>query len=155
MRIHLIAVGTRMPRWVSDGFDEYARRLPAECRLQLHEIPLGKRAANADIPRLMAREGERMVAAIPRGALTIALDRSGEQLSTEALAERLQGWLQSGNDVALLVGGPEGLDPACLARSDRRLSLSPMTLPHPLVRIVIAEQLYRAWSLLNNHPYHR
>ena len=155
MRIHLICVGSKMPRWVEEGYDEYARRLPPECSLQLHEVPLGKRTASADSARLIAREGEKMVAAIPRGALPIALDRGGKSWSTEALAEQLRGWLQAGHDLCLLVGGPEGLAPQALAASRERWSLSALTLPHPLVRVVVAEQLYRAWSLLNNHPYHR
>ncbi|WP_303909430.1 23S rRNA (pseudouridine(1915)-N(3))-methyltransferase RlmH [Thiohalomonas denitrificans] len=155
MRIHLIATGTRMPGWVEEGFREYARRLPAECALQLTEIPLGKRTKNADIDRLRRQEGERMAAAIPKGALTVALEVTGRPWSTEQLSERLAQWLAEGRDMALLVGGPEGLDPEVSRRAEQQWSLSPLTLPHPLVRVVVAEQLYRAWTLLKGHPYHR
>ncbi len=144
-----------MPGWVEEGFREYARRLPAECALQLTEIPLGKRTKNADIDRLRRQEGERMAAAIPKGALTVALEVTGRPWSTEQLSERLAQWLAEGRDMALLVGGPEGLDPEVSRRAEQQWSLSPLTLPHPLVRVVVAEQLYRAWTLLKGHPYHR
>jgi 23S rRNA (pseudouridine1915-N3)-methyltransferase len=155
MNIHLISVGNRMPRWVVEGYTEYARRMPAECSLQLVEIPPGRRAKGANIPRILQEEGVRMLKAIPRHCEVIALDVQGRSWSTEQLAARLAEWLASGRDLALLVGGPEGLAPACLERAQRIWSLSDLTLPHPLVRVVVAEQLYRAWSLLRNHPYHR
>lgn len=155
MQLHLIAVGQRMPDWVQTGYGEYAKRLPTECRLRLVEIAAEKRGKNADLPRLLAREGERMLAAVPKSARVVALAVEGRQWSTGQLAERLTGWLGEGRDIALLVGGPEGLAAECYARSDERWSLSPLTLPHPLVRIIVAEQLYRAWSLLSGHPYHR
>ncbi len=155
MNIHLLAVGTRMSGWIEQGFTEYARRLPPECRLQLVEISAGRRGKGADLSRLMKQEGERMCAAIPRGALVVALELRGQAWDTLQLANKLKGWLQGGRDVALLVGGPEGLSPECLARADSAWSLSPLTLPHPLVRIVVAEQLYRSWSILQHHPYHR
>jgi 23S rRNA (pseudouridine1915-N3)-methyltransferase len=155
MRIHLIAVGNRMPAWVDEGYQEYARRLPPECALQLHEVPAGKRGKNADIVRLTRQEGEKMAAAIPKGARVVALEVKGKSWSTEQLSARLESWLGDGCDVALLVGGPEGIEPGLSASADERWSLSPLTLPHPLVRIVVAEQIYRAWSLLKGHPYHR
>lgn len=155
MRIHLLAVGTRMPDWVEAGFAEYAGRLPPECGLVLREIPPERRGKNPDVARLKAKEGERLLAAVPKGARIIALDVTGRAWSTEQLAERLGGWQQDGRDVALLVGGPDGLAPECLDRAEARWSLSPLTFPHPLVRIVLAEQLYRAWSILAGHPYHR
>jgi 23S rRNA (pseudouridine1915-N3)-methyltransferase len=155
MRIHLIAVGTGMPAWVEIGFQDYAKRLPPDCALRLVEIPAGKRTKNADLPRLMASEGERSLAAVPRGAQVLALDAHGTQWSTEQLSGQLDGWLHEGRDIALLVGGPEGLAPQCKERAAGVWSLSKLTLPHPLVRIVVAEQLYRAWSILKNHPYHR
>lgn len=155
MRLHLIAVGQRMPDWVEQGFREYARRMPPDCPLQLHEINAGKRGKGADLKRLREQEGERVLAAIPKGAWVIALEVGGRSWSTETLAGQLDGWRQQGRDVALLVGGPEGLAEACRQRADQLWSLSPLTLPHPLVRVVVAEQLYRAWTILSNHPYHR
>ena len=155
MRIHVIAVGRRMPEWVEAGFGEYRRRMPPECRLELVEIPTGNRDKGADLARLQREEGERMLAAIPGGAEVVALDAGGKMVDTPGLSRWLEGWLAGGRDVALLVGGPEGLAPACLARADRRWSLSLLTFPHPLVRILLAEQLYRAMSILKGHPYHR
>ncbi len=155
MQIHLIAVGNRMPAWVELGYQDYAKRLPPECALRLHEIPAGKRGKNADIARLTRQEGNKMSALIPKGARVIALEVGGRAWSTEQLSTRLDSWMGEGRDVALLVGGPEGLEPGLSASADERWSLSPLTLPHPLVRIVLAEQLYRAWSILKGHPYHR
>lgn len=155
MRIHLLAVGTRMDSWISQGYQEYAKRLPAECCLQLTEIPAGKRGKNADIPRILQQEGERMLAAIPADTHVIAMDLGGRSWSTEQLSQQMTGWLASGRDTVLLVGGPEGLADACRQRAQQAWSLSALTLPHPLVRIVVAEQLYRAWSILKGHPYHR
>jgi 23S rRNA (pseudouridine1915-N3)-methyltransferase len=155
MQIHLIAVGQRMPAWVDQGYAEYAKRLPQECALRLHEIPAGKRGKNADIARLRRQEGEKMVAATPKGARVVALEVKGKAWTTEELAARMEVWMADGRDVALLIGGPEGTEPAVSAAADERWSLSPLTLPHPLVRIVVAEQLYRAWSVIKGHPYHR
>lgn len=144
-----------MPAWVAQGYEEYSRRMPPECALQLVEIPAGKRGKGADISRISHQEGEQTIAAIPKGAKVIAMDVNGREWSTEELARQMDDWRHEGRDIALLVGGPEGLAPQCLEHADQRWSLSRMTLPHPLVRIVIAEQLYRAWSILSNHPYHR
>ena len=155
MRIHLIAVGTRMPSWVSEGYQEYAKRLPRECRLQLLEVPLSKRHKSMTAAQAKQQEGKAMLAALPKDCTVIALDVSGKSWGTEDLARNLDDWLGSGRDVALLVGGPDGLSPSCLDRADRRWSLSALTYPHPLVRIVLAEQLYRAWTLNTGHPYHR
>ena len=155
MKIHLLAVGVRMPDWVKAGYAEYAGRLPRECSLNLVEISAGKRGGHADIARLVRAEGERLLAAVPSGSRIIALDERGREWSTVELAERLAGWLQEGRDLSLLVGGPDGLDAVCRQRAEQLWSLSRLTLPHPLVRVVVAEQLYRAWSLLNHHPYHR
>lgn len=155
MRIHLLAVGERPDAWVEQGYREFARRLPPECALRLTEVPAGRRTKGADVARLVEREGERLLAAVPPGALVIALDVRGSSWSTEQLAERLGQWMQDGRDVALLVGGPDGLASACLARADLRWSLSPLTLPHALVRVIVAEQVYRAWTVCRGHPYHR
>ena len=155
MRIHLIAVGTRMPSWVVEGYQEYAKRLPRECRLQLIEIPLSKRHKSLTAAQAKQQEGKAMLAALPKDCTVIALDVGGKSWGTEDLARYLGDWLGSGRDVALLVGGPDGLSPACLDRADQRWSLSALTYPHSLVRIVLAEQLYRAWTLNTGHPYHR
>jgi len=155
MRIHVIAVGQKMPGWVEQGYREYAQRLPAETRLELKEIAPGKRGKNADIARIVQDEGQRMQAAIPKNSRIVSLDVGGSCWSTEQLAQRLDDWMQSGQDVSLLVGGPEGLSDDCRSLAQESWSLSPLTFPHPLVRVILAEQLYRAWSVLRNHPYHR
>jgi 23S rRNA (pseudouridine1915-N3)-methyltransferase len=151
----LIAVGTRMPGWVDEGYEEYAKRLPPECGLRLVEVPAGRRTKAADLERLVREEGERMLAAVPPGCRVLTLDVTGRQWSTEELAARLGDWMLDGRDLALLVGGPEGLATACRDRAEGAWSLSKLTLPHPLVRVVVAEQLYRAWSVVKGHPYHR
>jgi len=155
MHIHLIAVGNRMPAWVSQGYEEFARRMPPECRLKLIEIPPAKRTKAADIRRLVRQEGERMLEALPKNAMVVALDVTGRQWRTEELAQQLDGWMHEGRDIALLLGGPEGLDPACREKAEQRWSLSLLTFPHPLVRIIVAEQLYRATTILKHHPYHK
>lgn len=155
MQIHLIAVGDRMPRWVQQGFEEYAKRLPAECRLKLVEIAAGRRGKNADIARIAKEESRRMIAAIPKGAHVVALEVGGRAWSTVQLAGQLDAWMGAGRDLALLVGGPDGLSDQARQTAAQQWSLSPLTLPHPLVRVLLAEQLYRAWSMLRNHPYHR
>ena len=155
MQIHLIAVGARMPAWVTEGYREYAARMPRECRLVLREIPAGRRTKGADIARIVRDEGEQLLAAVPKGARVVALDREGRELDTPLLAAELKTQMARGGDLALLVGGPEGLSAPCLARADARWSLSRLTLAHPVARVVVAEQIYRAWSILNNLPYHR
>ncbi len=155
MQIHIIAIGDRMPAWVEEGYHEYAKRLPRECRLVLHEIPAGRRAKGADLRRLIEQEGKRQLGVIPTGARVIALDRSGKHMDTEALAAELKKRLASGENLALLIGGPEGLAPECLKQANESWALSRLTLAHPVVRVVLAEQLYRAWSIINNLPYHR
>jgi len=155
MRIRLIAVGTRMPAWVETAYADYAGRLPRELRLELMEIPVATRGKNPDIARLKQQECERMLKLVSERDRVIALDERGQGWSSEELAQRLARWQQDGLDVDLLVGGPDGLADGCLQRAESRWSLSPLTLPHALVRVLLAEQLYRAWSLLANHPYHR
>ncbi|WP_295391177.1 23S rRNA (pseudouridine(1915)-N(3))-methyltransferase RlmH [uncultured Thiodictyon sp.] len=159
MHVHLICVGRRMPTWVEAGYQEYAKRLPPECTLQLIEVePMrrgktGSRPGEAELAR--EDEAQRILKAIPKGAGVVALDGRGEGWTTPDLAGQLKDWLRGGRDQALLVGGPDGLAPSCLARADRCWSLSRLTFPHPLVRVILAEQVYRAWTLLNGHPYHR
>lgn len=155
MRIHLIAVGQRMPAWVEAGYREYAGRMPPESSLHLIEVPPEKRGRKADLARIAEREAERLRAATPRGARIVALDARGRALDTPGLATCLSGWLQDGRDVALWVGGPEGLTDGARAAAEWLWSLSPLTFPHPLVRVLVAEQLYRASSIINHHPYHR
>ncbi len=155
MRLHLLAIGQRMPGWVARGFDEYAARMPRELPLTLRALPGPARSRAMDTATLRRLEGRSLLAAIPERALVVALDEQGRAVDTRRLADRLAGWQQSGRDVALVIGGAAGLDEALRERADWLWSLSPLTFPHMLVRVLVAEQLYRAWSLLNNHPYHR
>lgn len=155
MRLRLIAVGARMPGWVEEGWREYSRRLPSDLPLELVEIPLQTRSKNADVARLMRQEGEAMLARVSPGERIVTLEVEGRVWSTEQLAQQLQRWREDARHVNLMVGGPEGLAESVRARSDQRWSLSPLTLPHPLVRILLAEQIYRAWTLLSGHPYHK
>jgi 23S rRNA (pseudouridine1915-N3)-methyltransferase len=155
VRIHLLAVGQRQPEWVSAGFRDYARRMPKECALALAEVPAAKRTRGTSPERALADEALRLRAAIPRTAGVVALDERGVALSTADLAHRLQTWLASGRDMALLIGGPDGLAPPIKEDVDLIWSLSPLTLPHGLVRVIVAEALYRAWSVIQRHPYHR
>ncbi|GKX53261.1 23S rRNA (pseudouridine(1915)-N(3))-methyltransferase RlmH [Budvicia aquatica] len=155
MKLQLIAVGTKMPDWVQTGFTEYMRRFPKDMPFELVEIPAGKRGKNADIKRILEKEGELMLAAIGKGNRIVTLDIPGKPWETPVLAQQLEIWKQDGRDVSLLIGGPEGLAPACKSAAEQSWSLSPLTLPHPLVRVLVAESLYRAWSITTNHPYHR
>jgi len=155
MNIKLIAIGNRMPAWVNEGYREYARRLPRECRLNLTEIPLGQRVKSKTVERAVAEEGKRMLAELSAGEHVIALDVKGRSWSTEQLAGQFQQWMQEGRGISLLIGGPDGLSGPCLERAQQRWSLSPLTLPHALVRVLLAEQLYRAWTVMVGHPYHR
>lgn len=155
MRITLIAVGTKMPAWVDQAYNDYAKRLPSDCALKLVELAMPKRGKNTDINKAREKEAELILAAIPKGDRVIALEVGGQSWSTEKLASKLSDWRMSGDNFSLLVGGPDGLAQACVKRADQLWSLSPLTLPHPLVRVLLAEQLYRAWTINQNHPYHR
>jgi 23S rRNA (pseudouridine1915-N3)-methyltransferase len=155
MLIRLVAAGTRLPGWVAEGYAEYAGRLGPELRLELVEVPVTHRGRNADVARARAEEGRRMLAAVDARMYVTALEVGGRAMSTGQLAQWLAKRMNDGRDVALLVGGPDGLDPGCLDRADGTWSLSPLTFPHGIVRILVAEQLYRASSLLKGHPYHR
>ena len=155
MRARLISVGERMPGWVAEGFAEYHKRLSRELPLELVELKLGERGKGRDLQRALDDEGAAMLAAIPRGSQVIALDGRGKTWSSEELAAQLGQWRMAGRDLAFLIGGPDGLAATALARADQRFSLGALTLPHMLVRLILAEQLYRATSLLSNHPYHR
>lgn len=153
MRLELIAVGTKPPAWVRDGYNEYAARLGRGWRLKLTEVSAGGKGAND--PHTVRREAERLVRAVPAEIPCIALDESGESLTTAQWAERFEGWSHQGGRVAMLIGGADGLGAAALQRAEQCWSISPLTLPHMLVRVMVAEQVYRAWTLLGGHPYHR
>ena len=155
MLIKVAAVGQRMPRWVSMAWQEYAQRFPRSVRLELAEIPLERRGRNADIARLRTQEGIALMNSAPKRARSISLDVGGKQWSTQDLAVRLEDWMAGGRDICLMVGGPDGLSAECLSFAESSWSLGPLTFPHPLVRVVLAEQLYRAWTIVNHHPYHR
>jgi 23S rRNA (pseudouridine1915-N3)-methyltransferase len=153
LRLSLITASNRQPEWVDHGADDYAKRLRGRCTLEIKTVPLARRTGPTE--RAIQEEGKRMLAAIPAGAHVVALLETGKPWSTKELARKLEGWMQLGAPVAFVVGGPDGLSPECVARANERWSLSNLTLPHGLVRVVVAEALYRAWSLLENHPYHR
>lgn len=155
MKINLIAVGKRMPDWIDAGYQEYAKRLKHPWQLTLTEIPLQTRHKSSDLTKLIQQEGSQMLQAITPKSRVITLTIDGELWDTPGLAQRLQNWHDQGMELSLLVGGPDGLAPECLQRAQGCWSLSRLTLPHPLVRVIIAEQLYRAWSILLSHPYHR
>lgn len=144
-----------MPAWVDQGYRDYARRLRGGWSLELVEVPAAKRSARSRSARLREEEGERLLAALPARAEFVALDERGTGLTSAELARRLAGWQAGGRPLALAIGGPEGLSACCLERAALRWSLSRLTLPHALVRVVVAEQIYRAWSILHRHPYHR
>ncbi|NQW85066.1 MAG: 23S rRNA (pseudouridine(1915)-N(3))-methyltransferase RlmH [Alcaligenaceae bacterium] len=155
MKITIIAVGAKMPSWVDTAWDDYAKRLPADWSLQLKEIKPEPRTSGKTASQLMAAEAKRIQSAIPEQAVRIALDEHGKELSTEKFAQVLQTWQDNSQSLALLIGGPDGLDPALKTTCSGLIRLSSLTMPHPLVRVVLIEQLYRAWSILTNHPYHR
>lgn len=154
MKLRLIAVGTRMPAWVMAGFEDYAERMPRELKLELVELPLAVRGKNADLERAKHSEGEKLLER-SAGCTRVMLDERGASWTSTDLANRLKAWMQGGRDVALLVGGPDGHSSEVHKAANERWSLSTLTLPHALVRVLVAEQLYRAWSLTANHPYHR
>jgi 23S rRNA (pseudouridine1915-N3)-methyltransferase len=155
MKIRLIAVGTKMPSWVQEGFAEYTKRMPHDCRIELIELPIGPRGKNQPVSKAIEKEGQAMLAVMKPQNTCVALEVLGKPWSTQQLAKQMTGWRMEGQDVDLLVGGPDGLSPQCTQKATQKWSLSPLTLPHPLVRVLLAEQLYRAWTVNNNHPYHK
>ena len=144
-----------MPAWVQQGYAEYAKRLPKELLPRLVELNLGARGKGSAVKDAIEQEGQQMMAAIPASHHVVALDVQGASWTTPELSRQMEGWRMAGKDVSLLIGGPDGLAQSCLARAQQRWSLSPLTLPHPLVRVLLIEQLYRAWTILQNHPYHK
>lgn len=155
MKLIIAAVGARMPDWVVAGWQEYARRLPADCTLELKEIKPENRRSGKTAAQMMLAEAQRLRAAVPADAITVALDERGRDLTTVDVAHKLEQWRESTANVVFFIGGPDGLDESLKRDANLRWRLSSMTMPHPLVRIVLAEQLYRAWAIMNNHPYHR
>lgn len=155
MIINLIAVGKNMPGWINIGFMEYTKRLPQEYKLNLVEVPIIKRGKTSNLEQIKQKEAEAIFSAIPKNSLVIALDEHGQQWNTNELSNQLQKWRENWQQVSLIIGGPDGLAPICLEKANVKWSLSPLTLPHQMVRIIIAEQIYRAWSILAKHPYHR
>ena len=155
MNLLVIAVGHKMPDWINTGFGEYAKRMPREAKIEMVEIKPEPRTTGKSIPQIMEAEAQRILAALPQGALRIALDEHGAHMTTKQLAQQMQGWMRDGSDVAFIIGGADGLHEPVKNGVRQLLALSSMTLPHGMVRVLLAEQLYRAHSLLHNHPYHR
>jgi 23S rRNA (pseudouridine1915-N3)-methyltransferase len=155
MQLIIAAVGHKMPAWIEDGFGEYAKRMPPECRIHLKEIKPVDRSGSKTADTVMAQERVRIEAAIPKGARVIALDERGKDLTTVQLSQLLTQWQQDGRDVTFVIGGADGLDAGFKASADMLVRISSLTLPHGMVRVLLAEQLYRAWSITQNHPYHR
>ncbi len=154
MKLVIVAVGQKVPDWAQTAYDDYAKRFPPELRVELKAVKTEPRGSKT-VETLWAAERQRIEAALPRGARVVALDERGTALTTQALAQQLRQWQQGGDDVALIIGGPDGLDPAFRDAAHQRVRLSDLTLPHAMVRVLLIEQLYRAWSINANHPYHR
>ncbi len=155
MQLIIAAVGHKMPAWIEDGFAEYAKRMPPECRIHLKEIKPVERSGSRAAATVMVQERTKIEAAIPKGARVIALDERGKDLTTLQLSQLLTQWQQDGRDVTFVIGGADGLDAGFKASADMLVRISSLTLPHGMVRVLLAEQLYRAWSITQNHPYHR
>ena len=155
MKLIVVAVGLRVPDWAQTAWDDYAKRFPPELKIELKTVKTEPRLGGRTTEQVKAAERQRLEAALPRGVRVVALDEHGSSLTTVALAARVRQWQLGGGDVALLIGGPDGLDPLLLQAADERIRLSDLTLPHAMVRVLLAEQLYRAWSINTGHPYHR
>jgi 23S rRNA (pseudouridine1915-N3)-methyltransferase len=155
VKLRILAVGHKMPGWIEAGYQEYARRMPADAMLELTEIRPEKRAAGASTERIQKLEAERILAALPTQALLVALDERGKQLTTVQLSDLVARWMQEGRQPCFVIGGADGLNASIKSRADLLLGISHLTLPHGLVRVLLAEQLYRAVTLLKGHPYHR
>jgi 23S rRNA (pseudouridine1915-N3)-methyltransferase len=155
MKIKILTIGTKMPSWVNEGVKEYIKRLPKEMAVEFQELPLAARSKNADVQRIVQKEADAMLAHIQPQDHVVALEVGGSNWSTEKLAGNLETWQMNGQNVVLLIGGPDGLGDACRQRANQLWSLSALTFPHPIVRVILAEQLYRAWTITQHHPYHR
>lgn len=155
MKIYLITIGKKMPSWVEEGYKEYEKRLNQDCQLILVELDAGKRSKKTSSTANKQEDAKLISKAIPKNCHVVVLDVKGKQYTTEKFAGRLENWLQLGKDVALIIGGADGLDESIVKLANEKWSLSTLTFPHPMVRVIVAEQIYRAWSYANNHPYHR
>ena len=155
MRVTILSVGNRMPAWIQDGYQEYTRRMPPEIRVELVELKPEDRGAGRSVDKAKVAEGERVLAALPGGGTLLALDERGKAISTQGLSVLLAGWMRDGSHPVFAIGGADGHADAVRERADKLVSLSALTLPHGMVRVLLAEQLYRAWSILARHPYHR
>ena len=155
MKLIILAVGHKMPSWITEGFNEYTKRMPREAKIELIEIKPEPRTTGKTVPQIMEAEAQRIRAALPNNALLIALDERGSHWTTRQMSQRMQEWMGGGRDVAFIIGGADGLHESIRNSANQLLALSAMVLPHGMVRVLLAEQLYRAYSLLHNHPYHR
>ncbi len=152
MKIHLIAVGKKMPDWINTGYSEFSKRMPPELQINLIEITPSTRNKSTSIEKNIKEEGERIQSAIPDNSKLIVLDEKGKDFSSIALSKEMESWLPMGQDISIVIGGADGIDPVIKQQADEKWSLSSLTLPHALVRVVVAEQLYRAWSIMKGHP---
>lgn len=155
MKLFILAVGNKMPSWITEGFNEYAKRMPREAKIELVEIKPEARNSGKTAAQIMEAEAQRIRSALPAGVFCIALDEHGATFTTKQLAQQMQDWMQQGRDIAFIIGGADGLHASVKQQAQQLMALSTFTLPHGMVRVVLAEQLYRAHSLMHNHPYHR
>jgi 23S rRNA (pseudouridine1915-N3)-methyltransferase len=155
LKIHLIAVGKKMPEWINTGYAEFSKRMPPELQINLIEITPSVRNKSTPIEKNIKEEGESIQSAIPANSKLIVLDEKGKYFSSIDLSKKMEGWLPMGQDISIVIGGTDGIDPMIKQQADEKWSVSSFTLPHALVRVVVAEQLYRAWSIMKGHPYHR
>jgi 23S rRNA (pseudouridine1915-N3)-methyltransferase len=155
VKINLVAAGNKMPDWVELASNDFSRRLPAEIQFNSILLPLIKRGKNPDIPRIVRDESRKLIAAVPKDSLLVVLDVLGKPVTTMKLSSILESWMQQGQDISIVIGGPDGVSDELLSKASLKLSLSALTFPHTLVRVILLEQIYRAWSILNHHPYHR
>ena len=155
MNINVIAIGNKMPAWVEDASQDFAKRLPAEIKVNSILLPLIKRGKNPDIARIVRDESRKLLTAVPKGSVLVVLDVLGKSITTMKFSSLLDSWLQQGQDISIVIGGPDGVSDELLSEASIKLSLSELTFPHTLVRVVLLEQIYRAWSILKKHPYHR
>jgi len=153
--IHIVSVGHKMPDWVKAAVDDFVKRFPPDLKIKLIQIPLIRRGKNPDIKRIVRDEGDKIIAATPANNFVVALDVTGRAMTTEALSQKLKSWIELGQDITMIIGGPDGLSQSVLDTASMKLSLSNLTFPHTLAKIMLIEQLYRALSILKNHPYHR